>query len=69
MKGLDSKLDSIMEAFNIPKNDNEPQLDDKEIEEEATKLGEEIKPEVKEKTVNNSSQLESETDSDSTEQE
>lgn len=45
-----SKLDSIVEAFDIPEDTTGKQLDDEEIEDEAQKLNEEdIKPEVKEK--------------------
>lgn len=45
-----SKLDSIVEAFDIPEDTTGDQLDDEEIEDEAQKLNEEdIKPKVKEK--------------------
>lgn len=45
-----SKLDSIVEAFDIPEDTTGEQIDDDEVEDEAQKLNEEdIKPEVKEK--------------------
>lgn len=45
-----SKLDSIVEAFDIPEDTTGEQIDDEEVEDEAQKLNEEdIKPEVKEK--------------------
>lgn len=45
-----SKLDSIVEAFDIPEDTTGKQINDEEVEDEAQKLNEEdIKPEVKEK--------------------
>lgn len=45
-----SKLDSIVEAFEIPEDATGEQLDDEVVEDEAQKLNEEdIKPKVKEK--------------------
>jgi hypothetical protein len=45
-----SKLDSIVEAFDVPEDTKGEQLDDEKVEDEAQKLNEEdIKPEVKEK--------------------
>lgn len=45
-----SKLDSIVESFDIPEDTTGEQIDDEEVEDEAQKLNEEdIKPEVKEK--------------------
>ena len=45
-----SKLDSIVEAFDIPEDTTGEQINDEEVEDEAQKLNEEdIKAEVKEK--------------------
>lgn len=45
-----SKLDSIVEAFDIPEDTTGEQIDDEEVEDEAQKLNEEdIKTKVKEK--------------------
>lgn len=45
-----SKLDSIVEAFDIPEDTTGEQIDDEKVEDEAQKLNEEdIKAEVKEK--------------------
>lgn len=45
-----SKLDSIVEAFDISEDTTGEQIDDEEVEDEAQKLNEEdIKTEVKEK--------------------
>lgn len=45
-----SKLDSIVEAFDIPEDTTGEQINDDEVEDEAQKLNEEdITPKVKEK--------------------
>lgn len=44
-----SKLDSIVEAFDIPEDTTGEQINDEEVEDEAQKLNEDIKTEVKEK--------------------
>jgi hypothetical protein len=49
-----SKLDSIVEAFDVPDDTKGEQIDDEKVEDEAQKLNEEdIKPEVKEKESDN----------------
>ena len=55
-----SKIDEIMEAFEIEKDETEPQLDDSEIEDNANEFNENgLEAEVKE-----SSQLDSESEGD-----
>lgn len=55
-----SKLDSIVEAFDVPEDTTGEQLDDEEVEDEAQKLNEEdIKPKVKEKESDDNGDSES----------
>lgn len=58
-----SKLDSIVEAFDIPEDKTGEQINDEEVEDGAQELNEEdIKPEVKEKKKESDSNGDSESD-------
>lgn len=58
-----SKLDSIMDAFDIPEDQTGEQINDDEVEDGAQDLNEEdIKPEVKEKKKESDSNGNSESD-------
>lgn len=58
-----SKLDAIVDAFDVPDDTTGEQINDDEVEDEAQKLNEEdIKPEVKEKKKESDSNGNSESD-------
>ena len=60
-----SKLDSIVEAFDIPEDTTGEQINDEEVEDEAQKLNEEdIKPEVKEEIKEKESEKDGDSQSD-----
>ena len=52
-----SKIDEIMEAFEIPRDESEPQLDDEEIESNAQELNDDgLQAEVKTVEVENNNE-------------
>jgi len=58
-----SKLDAIVDAFDVPEDKTGEQINDDEVEDEAQKLNEEdIKPDVKEKKKESDSNGNSESD-------
>lgn len=58
-----SKLDAIVDAFDVPEDKTGEQINDDDVEDEAQKLNEEdIKPEVKEKKKESDSNGDSESD-------
>lgn len=58
-----SKLDAIVDAFDVPEDTDGEQINDEEVEDEAQKLNDEdIKPEVKEKKKESDSNGNSQSD-------